>query len=457
MCLITTNAFCLGVDTDSPKTLKSDKIYYNVKSEEIKASGNTELTNTAGQRVKLNELSLSKKQSDVAAKDIELWLGSHVYIKADSITHNSDETIAITAGNVQKVLDALKAPDASIESIKAAFRENGIWITDGLADALKGEGLENVSQAMYLLAEGVNNDTLAALDMANIDKNIDNFMQTTGKSLSDIAKMLMSDNKEELAEIARSLGIEVGEDLGNITPEALKKALIEGKKSVQEAADELASIADQTENKANMTQNVQENMEAVNDSAAEALKDDGDVVDAVDSTVNAITEKFETLPDAEKKQAEQMMNYIIEGIKDGNPLATAAIETAAKEIVKKAEEILSQKNAIEITRTFISGMKTAFDTDATVKGGSGAMNKFAKEVMQEFADELTNANGNKLGKEYINGIYKGLQDEFKSNLKPEARYVGKEVVSLIRESVNKGEGRELAYNLCQGLVDGLDG
>lgn len=94
MCLITTNAFCLGVDTDSPKTLKSDKIYYNVKSEEIKASGNTELTNTAGQRVKLNELSLSKKQSDVAAKDIELWLGSHVYIKADSITHNSDETIA---------------------------------------------------------------------------------------------------------------------------------------------------------------------------------------------------------------------------------------------------------------------------------------------------------------------------------------------------------------------------
>ncbi len=94
MCLITTNAFCLGVDTDSPKTLKSDKIYYNVKSEEIKASGNTELTNAAGQRVKLNELSLSKKQSDVAANDIELWLGSHVYIKADSVKRDGDETVA---------------------------------------------------------------------------------------------------------------------------------------------------------------------------------------------------------------------------------------------------------------------------------------------------------------------------------------------------------------------------
>ena len=94
MCLITTNAFCLGVDTDSPKTLKSDKIYYNVKSEEIKTSGNTELTNDAGQRIKLNELSLSKKQSDVAANDIELWLGSHVYIKADSVKRDGDETVA---------------------------------------------------------------------------------------------------------------------------------------------------------------------------------------------------------------------------------------------------------------------------------------------------------------------------------------------------------------------------
>lgn len=94
VCLITTNAFCLGVNTDEPKTIKSDKVYYNVKTEEMKASGNTEMTNVSGQRVKLNELTLSKNQSNVSAKDIELWLGSHVYIKADKITRDGSETVA---------------------------------------------------------------------------------------------------------------------------------------------------------------------------------------------------------------------------------------------------------------------------------------------------------------------------------------------------------------------------
>ena len=93
MCLITTNAFCLGINTDEAKTIKSEKVYYNVKTEEMKTSGNTEMTNESGQRVKLNELTL-KNKSNVSAKDIEIWLGSHVYIKADQITRDGQETIA---------------------------------------------------------------------------------------------------------------------------------------------------------------------------------------------------------------------------------------------------------------------------------------------------------------------------------------------------------------------------
>ena len=54
-CLIyTANALALGVNLDEAKTIKSDKIEYNVKSEEMKTSGNTEMTNASGQRVKLN-------------------------------------------------------------------------------------------------------------------------------------------------------------------------------------------------------------------------------------------------------------------------------------------------------------------------------------------------------------------------------------------------------------------
>ena len=97
MCIITTNAFCLGLNMEEPKTITSDKIYYNVKSEEIKATGNTEVANASGQRVKLNELTLSKKSSNASANDIELWLGSHVYIKADKITRDGNETIATHA------------------------------------------------------------------------------------------------------------------------------------------------------------------------------------------------------------------------------------------------------------------------------------------------------------------------------------------------------------------------
>ena len=96
-CLFITSAFALGVDMDSAKTIKSDRIEYNAKTEEIKTSGNTEITNAAGQKIRANNLSLSKDKSNVDANNIELWLGSHVYIKADSITHNQSETIAKNA------------------------------------------------------------------------------------------------------------------------------------------------------------------------------------------------------------------------------------------------------------------------------------------------------------------------------------------------------------------------
>ena len=92
--LFITTAFALGVDMDGAKTIKSDKIEYNIKTEEIKATGNTEITNASGQKVRADNLSLSKDKTNVNANDIELWLGSHVYVKAESITRNEHETIA---------------------------------------------------------------------------------------------------------------------------------------------------------------------------------------------------------------------------------------------------------------------------------------------------------------------------------------------------------------------------
>lgn len=87
----------LGVNLDEPKTIKSDAIEYDIKTEELKTSGNTEMTNASGQRVKLNHLTMSKDQNNVETDDIELWLGSHVYIRAEEITRQGSETVAKNA------------------------------------------------------------------------------------------------------------------------------------------------------------------------------------------------------------------------------------------------------------------------------------------------------------------------------------------------------------------------
>ncbi len=89
-----TNAFALGVNLNEPKTIKSDKIEYDVKSQEMQASGNTEITNQSGQTIKLNQASISKQDDFMSAHDIELWLGKNVYVRADEITKKTDETIA---------------------------------------------------------------------------------------------------------------------------------------------------------------------------------------------------------------------------------------------------------------------------------------------------------------------------------------------------------------------------
>lgn len=96
-CFVVNSAVALGINTDEPKTIKSDVIEYNVKTEEMSTVGNTEMTNASGQRVKLNGLTISKDKSNVAANDIELWLGYHVYIRAEEITRNGNETVAKNA------------------------------------------------------------------------------------------------------------------------------------------------------------------------------------------------------------------------------------------------------------------------------------------------------------------------------------------------------------------------
>ena len=78
----------------SGEKVSSDELEYNAKTETIKASGNAELTNAEGQRVKSDTLTMTKDRENLEAKNIELWLGNHIYLNAQEITRKKDETIA---------------------------------------------------------------------------------------------------------------------------------------------------------------------------------------------------------------------------------------------------------------------------------------------------------------------------------------------------------------------------
>ncbi len=89
---VTANA--ASVDMSAPKTIIADKIEYDIKSESIQTSGNTEIINQSGQRMTLRDSYISKDGSELAGDDIKIWLGRHVYLDAESITRENDLTIA---------------------------------------------------------------------------------------------------------------------------------------------------------------------------------------------------------------------------------------------------------------------------------------------------------------------------------------------------------------------------
>ncbi len=84
----------MSVDLNEPTLIKADKIEYDLKSETIKTTGKTEITNKSGQKMTLGNSYLTKNGKDLSGNDIQIWLGPHVYLESDNITRNDDITIA---------------------------------------------------------------------------------------------------------------------------------------------------------------------------------------------------------------------------------------------------------------------------------------------------------------------------------------------------------------------------
>lgn len=98
LCFLNVIAYgATSIDINTPKTITSKKIEYDLNTDTIKTSGETEIINESGQKLTLTDSYLSKDASSLSGDDIKLWLGNHVYIESDNITREGADTIALNA------------------------------------------------------------------------------------------------------------------------------------------------------------------------------------------------------------------------------------------------------------------------------------------------------------------------------------------------------------------------
>ncbi len=83
-----------AIDMDGPKNITAERVEYNVRDAKIKTVGKTTITNQSGQTLKLTDSSFSDKGAQVDGKNVELWLGNHIYISAKSVKRDGDITVA---------------------------------------------------------------------------------------------------------------------------------------------------------------------------------------------------------------------------------------------------------------------------------------------------------------------------------------------------------------------------
>ena len=302
--------------------------------------------------------------------------------------HVSEATIASLTQQTQDIFNACKPSDATIDDIKSTFRNSGIWICDELAQAFVGQGSENIGLALQLMALGVDQKTIAALDMTHLNENMTNYMNESGATIE---------------EIAGTLGANVGTKIGGTVPEFINKALEEGKETVAETAKEIQEVADTSASQVEAGQNASATGEAITDNLAEGM-DGTKTSTKAEAVKKTIDDKIAELPEAEQANAKAMMDMMVQGILEGDPLVQTAIENSATAVVDKVKKILAGSEGKKIVNTFLSGMKTAINSnfDLTVKNPLATL---SGQAINAVALRLNYDNGYTIMYNVLQGMY----------------------------------------------------
>ena len=66
---VSTQVFAMAVDIEEPRTITADKIEYDLKSETIKTTGDTEIVNASGQRMTLVDSYITQKGTELSGDE----------------------------------------------------------------------------------------------------------------------------------------------------------------------------------------------------------------------------------------------------------------------------------------------------------------------------------------------------------------------------------------------------
>lgn len=123
-CFIPQISSAVSVDFNEATTIRADKVEYDLKSETIKTTGKTEITNKSGQKMTLTDSYLTKDGTNLSGNDIEIWLGKHVYMQSENITRQGDKTVA---------QDAVFTACKNCDSFGDAWEISSVKITHDMA------------------------------------------------------------------------------------------------------------------------------------------------------------------------------------------------------------------------------------------------------------------------------------------------------------------------------------
>ena len=354
------------------------------------------------QKVVVEAIESSSSANELAQKLSELGI---------EITDNMAESMLKGRDGIGKAGDLLweqLVKSSSINDTKEAFKNAGIEITDEFAKSITGAGKENIAAALELMGAGLDDSTIALLDSINLSERLDNFMRESGASLTEVVASLMLESGKDIEEINKELGYNAGELIAENLPKGVAEGLGSSEKALKEAANNAKEAAKFTE-----TEKTE-----LNESGADAGKQTGkgfadetedgkqNVIDKTEDVTSAVQEKYEALPDEVKPYAEQLMEYIVTALSDGDGTVKSAIEAVAQSAVDRAKEILASDVGITIGENFIDGIRDGMENSRrSVFDKAEYIATYAKEYVES---NLNYSEGYSIGENMIIGLYNGF-------------------------------------------------